>query len=165
MSSHASRHHTLRCTPRLTHMCTLLSVIATAQTRSKTNREDSTCQILTTGPMSQLRHWKPSAHGDVTHASQYQSLGRATTSTVVCRGHKSQYSLCMHGLPLQDLLPRLLVVGVVDADDVAHVWLLDVARLPSPPLPQHGVPEHLLRGVDPSFVSARTGYGRLLPVP
>lgn len=41
-------------------------------------------------------------------------------------------SLCMQGLPLQDLLPGLLVVAVVDFDDVGHVFLGQVILLPAP---------------------------------
>lgn len=42
----------------------------------------------------------------------------------------------MHGLPLQDLLPRLLVVVVVDFNDVAHVWSREVVGAPAPPAAQ-----------------------------
>lgn len=39
----------------------------------------------------------------------------------------------MQGLPLQDLLPRLLVVAVVDLNDVCHIWSLEVVVTPAPP--------------------------------
>lgn len=39
----------------------------------------------------------------------------------------------MHGLPLQDLLPHLLVVTVVDFNDVGHVWSGEVVVTPAPP--------------------------------
>ena len=45
------------------------------------------CQILTSGPTSESRDWRTCAHGDVMHASQYQSWSCATESCVVCGGH------------------------------------------------------------------------------
>lgn len=42
----------------------------------------------------------------------------------------------MHGLPLQDLLPRLLVVVVVDFNDVAHIRSCEVVVTPAPPAAQ-----------------------------
>ena len=40
----------------------------------------------------------------------------------------------MHGLPLEDLLPGLLVVGVVDLDDVVHVLWSQASLLKLPAL-------------------------------
>lgn len=42
-------------------------------------------------------------------------------------------SPCVHGLPLQDLLPGLLVVLVVDFDDVGHVIGGKLIVSPAPP--------------------------------
>lgn len=42
-------------------------------------------------------------------------------------------SPCVHGLPLQDLLPGLLVVLVVDFNDVAHVVGSELIVSPAPP--------------------------------
>lgn len=39
----------------------------------------------------------------------------------------------MESFPSQDLLPRLLVVLVVNRNDVRHVFLRDVLLLPEPP--------------------------------
>lgn len=60
-------------------------------------------------------------------------------------------------LPLQDFLPRLFVVGVVDLNDVRHVLLLDVLVLPATALAQHRVPGHLLAGIDPELFGAILG--------
>jgi hypothetical protein len=49
-------------------------------------------------------------------------------------------------LPLQDLFPGLLVDGVVDCQNAAHVVL---ARAPA--LPLHGVVKHLFRRIDPTI--------------
>lgn len=45
----------------------------------------------------------------------------------------------MEGFPLQDLLPGLLVVLVVDSDNVIHVFLTDVIFLPFPPRKDYSV--------------------------
>lgn len=37
------------------------------------------------------------------------------------------------GFPLQDLLPSLLVILVVNSDDVVHVFLTNILLLPLPP--------------------------------
>lgn len=42
----------------------------------------------------------------------------------------------MHGLPLQDLLPCLLVVVVVDFNDVVHIGSREVVVAPAPPASQ-----------------------------
>lgn len=42
-------------------------------------------------------------------------------------------SPCVHGLPLQDLLPGLLVVLVVDFNDVGHVVGGELIVSPAPP--------------------------------
>ena len=67
--------------------------------------------------------------------------------------------LAVHGLPLEDLVPGRLVVGVVDLDDVLHVPGRDVVLAPLPALPLHGVPEHLGAGVDPGLAGVRVGDG------
>lgn len=41
-------------------------------------------------------------------------------------------SLCVHGLPLQDLVPGLLVVLVVDFNNVGHVIGSEVVVTPAP---------------------------------
>lgn len=41
-------------------------------------------------------------------------------------------SLCVHGLPLQDLVPGLLVVLVVDFNNVGHVISSEVVVTPAP---------------------------------
>lgn len=43
------------------------------------------------------------------------------------------YLRCMQRLPLQDLLPGLFIVLVVDFDDVAHVGGSEVIFAPAPP--------------------------------
>lgn len=109
-------------------------------------------------------------------------------------------SPCVHGLPLQDLLPGLLVVLVVDFNDVGHVVGSELIVSPAPPaadgmrlfrrkeemsglqqvllsgmslkfflyldppLPQHGVPEHLLRRVHPVLLRVVARDGGLLSV-
>lgn len=45
----------------------------------------------------------------------------------------NQLSPCVQRLPLQDLLPGLLVVRVVDFDDVGHIFLAKVVLTPAPP--------------------------------
>ena len=78
----------------------------------------------------------------------------------ICRPHPSSHSLSMHEFPLEHLLPRLLVVLVVDSNDMGNVSLLSVCILPVPALlnseksssqcqlaarlPQHSIEEHLL---------------------
>ena len=61
-------------------------------------------------------------------------------------------------------MPGGLVVGVVDLDDVLHVPGRDVVLPPLPALPLHGVPEHLLAGVDPGRSSLRVGDAGGLPL-
>merc|ERR1719479_140752 len=63
----------------------------------------------------------------------------------------------VHVLPLEHLVPGGLVVGVVYLDDVLHVPGRDVLLPPLPALPLHGVPEHLLAGVDPGGPGVRVG--------
>ena len=46
--------------------------------------------------------------------------------------HDEKYILSMEGLPLEDLLPGLLVVSIVYADDVRHVIRGQVCILPAP---------------------------------
>lgn len=43
----------------------------------------------------------------------------------------------MKGFPLQNLLPGLLVILIVDSDDVIHISLTNVVVLPFPPRQGH----------------------------
>lgn len=43
----------------------------------------------------------------------------------------------MQRLPLQDLLPSLLVVSVMDFNDVGHIVMTEVIFSPSPPAAQN----------------------------
>lgn len=63
----------------------------------------------------------------------------------------------MQRLPLEHLLPRLLVVRIVYLDDVLHVLGRNVLVLPAPALAQHRVPEHLLAGIHPELAAAVLG--------
>lgn len=43
----------------------------------------------------------------------------------------------MKGFPLQNLLPSLLIVLVVNSDDIIHISLTNIVILPLPPKKEH----------------------------
>ena len=65
----------------------------------------------------------------------------------------------MKGFPLQNLLPGRFIVSIVNFYDIVHIIRLNLVILPFPALAQHGVPKHLLGGVDPVLVLTRSPSG------
>ena len=61
-------------------------------------------------------------------------------------------------------MPCPFVVLIVNRDDLSHCGWIDLFFFPPvPPFPLHGIPEHLLAGVDPGLAGVGVGDGRLLP--
>ena len=75
-------HYTSRSLSPMTGACALKFAIANARSRSTTSREDLTCRILTSGPMSSRATWELARM--VTSGMRHNS-SRATKSCVVCR--------------------------------------------------------------------------------